>query len=61
MHNETMGCCETREENEGKESHADLDRQEVRDDDNERQENHERYENTERQEVSDESKKQRRQ
>ena len=56
-----MGCCETREENEGKESHADLDRQEVKDDDNERQENHERYENTEKQEVGDESKKQRRQ
>ena len=56
-----MGCCETREENEGKESHADLDRQEVRDDDNKGQENHESYENKERQEVSDEGKKQRRQ
>ena len=58
MHNEAMGCRESREENEGKESHEYLDRQEVRDDNNKGQENHESYENKERQEVSDEGKKQ---
>ena len=54
-------AVKVREAHEGKESHADLDMQEVKDDNNKGQENHESYENKERQEVSDEGKKQRRQ